>query len=198
MQPHRISVKLFVDKAEAVELDQVIPVFHRWIKEGSAPGLLVDVADYRHVPDGPGVMLIGHDRDYALDMIAGRPGMMCIRKRIAEGTLVERVRATLLGALKGAAAFEANPAPHGPLTFRTDEVSVQILDRLEVPNTPEAFASVKDDVAALFNDAYEGGEVTIERGSDDFRDALTLNVTVNGAADLATLIARLEGAATPA
>jgi len=30
------------------------------------PGLLIDVADYAHVPDGPGVILIGHDVDYGI------------------------------------------------------------------------------------------------------------------------------------
>ncbi|MBI1372003.1 MAG: hypothetical protein GC159_04485 [Phycisphaera sp.] len=198
MQPHRISAKLFVDNHEAVDLHKVIPVFHRWIRDAAAPGLLIDVADYTHVPQGPGVVLIGHDRDYAIDVTGDRPGMQCVRKRIAEGNLVERIRATVHGALKGAAEFERDASPHGPLTFRTDELLVQILDRLEAPNTAETFEQVKAATAELFGELYEGGDVSVDRGSDDLRDPLTLKVNVTGAADLATLITRLETAGATA
>ena len=198
MQPHRISAKIYVDNAASVDLDQVIPVFHRWIKDGSVPGLLIDVADYTHVPDGPGVMLIGHDRDYAMDMGSGRAGMACFRKRIAEGSLVERIRTTVHGALKAAAEFERNPAPHGALTFRTDELSIAILDRHEAPNTPEVYEAVRAAAQPLLDELFEGGEVAIEPGVDDIREPVTLKVTVRGAADLATLISRLETAGATA
>ena len=39
--------------AGSIDLTQAIPVFHRWIQEQALPGLLIDVADYRHVPEGP-------------------------------------------------------------------------------------------------------------------------------------------------
>jgi len=198
MQPHRISAKIYVDNAEAVDLDKVIPVFHRWIKDGAVPGLLIDVADYTHVPDGPGVMLIGHDRDYAVDMGGGRAGMACFRKRIADGSLAERIRVAVHGALKAAAALEANPAPHGSLSFRTDELAIQILDRIETPNTPESFEQVRAATQPLLDELFEGGEITVEPGVDDFREPVTLKVTVSGAADLATLVSRLESAKTPA
>jgi len=54
-----------------VLLERAIPVFHRWIQERSLDELMVDVADYTHVPDGPGVVLVCHDAIYSLDTGGG-------------------------------------------------------------------------------------------------------------------------------
>lgn len=48
------------------DLEEFIPVFHRWIQRQALPGLLIDVADYRHVAGGPGIVLIGHEGDYGI------------------------------------------------------------------------------------------------------------------------------------
>ncbi|MBY0396577.1 MAG: hypothetical protein K2X91_08940, partial [Thermoleophilia bacterium] len=77
----RIGVKLYAEDPAAVRPDRFIPVFHGWIQRGAVPGLLIDVADYAHVPQGPGVMLIGHEADHAIDLGEGRPGVLYQRKR---------------------------------------------------------------------------------------------------------------------
>ncbi len=75
-----INVKLFVRDPEKVDLEAVVPVFHSWIQGQIFDELLLDVADYSHVPDGPGVVLIGHEADYALDNTDGRLGVRYNRK----------------------------------------------------------------------------------------------------------------------
>ena len=91
MNLHRISVKYFVAEPECVDLDAMIPVFHEWIQRSRVPGMLVDVADYRHITGGPGVVLVGHDVDYALDTTDGRPGLVHTRKRSITGELGARL-----------------------------------------------------------------------------------------------------------
>ena len=81
MISQRISVKFFVSEPDAVHLPAFIPVFHRWIQDHAVEGLLIDVADYKHVPEGPGILLIGHEGDYSIDMAKGRPGLLYSRKR---------------------------------------------------------------------------------------------------------------------
>lgn len=62
MDPHKLQLKIFfaADVAQGLALDPFIPVFHRWIEERTLPELVIDVANYAHVPEGPGVVLIGH------------------------------------------------------------------------------------------------------------------------------------------
>ena len=58
------------------ELADAVAVFHQWIRDGVCPEMLIDVADYRHVPAGPGVLLIGH-RGELQPWITGRIGWDC-------------------------------------------------------------------------------------------------------------------------
>jgi hypothetical protein len=85
MDPHRIAIKFFVesDPRAAVDLEPFIPMFHRFVQQGSVEGLLVDVADYAHVRDGPGVILIGHDVDYGRSATTSTTGS--IRRAVAPG-----------------------------------------------------------------------------------------------------------------
>ena len=81
MIPNHIKVKFFVEAPNAVDLPAFIPLFHRWIQKKTVEGLLIDVADYQHVPEGPGILLMGHEGNYAMDMANGRPGLLYSRKR---------------------------------------------------------------------------------------------------------------------
>jgi hypothetical protein len=86
MNTQRIAVKFFVepDPRATVDLEPFIAMFHRFIQQGSVEGLLIDVADYAHVIEGPGVILIGHDVDYGIDTTGGRAGLLVTRKRCGE------------------------------------------------------------------------------------------------------------------
>jgi hypothetical protein len=71
-----ISVKLFVADPSGVRLEELIPVFHRWIKQDLLEDeLAIDVASYEHVPKGPGIVLICDKAHYYFDMRAGRAGL---------------------------------------------------------------------------------------------------------------------------
>ncbi len=64
MSAKRISVSYLIE--EKVDLAAFIPLFQVWIREQSLPDLLVDVANYVHVPQGPGLIVVGHEGDYGL------------------------------------------------------------------------------------------------------------------------------------
>ena len=83
MEAHKLQLKIYLtpETARTLDVEAVIPVFHRWIKQRALPELTIDVANYRHVPQGPGVVLIGHGSDYFLDEGEGRPGLLHNRKR---------------------------------------------------------------------------------------------------------------------
>ncbi len=76
MNPLRLSVRLDAT-SEIRDLDPAIDVFHRFIQQGLVEGLILDVADYRHVQQGPGVLLVGHDIDYGIN----QSGLTVTRKR---------------------------------------------------------------------------------------------------------------------
>lgn len=175
MQPKRFSVKYFVQGAADFELDVLTPIFQRWIQDHAVEGLIIDVADYRHVPNGPGVILIGHEADYSFDLKGGFPGVMYTRKREQLPTFSEDLATALRRLTEAARKLEAEPALNG-LRFGYDEVIVSFLDRLETPNTPEAFDSVSDELHAAASALFGSDSVQVESIETDPRKVLTVRL----------------------
>ena len=75
MQLQHVNVKLLVQNPEGANLEPLILVFHSWIESQNGDELLIDVADYTHVPAGPGIVLIGHEGNYSVDNTGNRLGV---------------------------------------------------------------------------------------------------------------------------
>ena len=80
--PH-VNIKIFAQPNQPVNAADAIPVFHRWIQQRDLPELLIDVADYTHVPEGPGVLLIALEANYSLDYARNQLGLLYNRKAAA-------------------------------------------------------------------------------------------------------------------
>jgi hypothetical protein len=186
----RIVVKVYLED-KAVAPHDFIPVFHRWIQTRALDEVLIDVADYSHVHDGPGVLLICHEANYAIDVIDGRPGLVYARKREVTGSWKERVRSSIRAALTACRKLEAEVGLAGKARFSTKEILFRINDRLLGPNVPATFAAaapaLKSVCAELFG---EGGSVLTHEGSADELFAVRVRATAN-APPVATLLERL-------
>src|SRR5438309_7406771 len=108
-----INVKLLLH--DNGDLDPVIPVFHSWIQKQIFDELLLDVADYRHVKDGPGVILIGHEADYSIDQTDGRLGIRYNRKAALSGSNQDRLEQAVRSALSAIQHLESDPRLEGKL-----------------------------------------------------------------------------------
>ena len=160
-----INVKIFAVEGAKVDWPELIPIFHRWIREQALPGLLLDVADYSHVPAGPGMMIVGHDAHYAVDNRQNRLGMLYNRRTAAEGSTRERIAQAYEAALAAARKLEQEPELGNWLRFDETQVEIWVNDRLLAPNTPEVSAAFETEVASFLQDRF-GGTVELERSSD--------------------------------
>lgn len=157
MNPLRVQVKFFLDPADGAGIDvgKFTPVFQRWIQDKALEGQLVDVADYRHVLEGPGIILIGHDSDYSIERRDGRLGLLYTRKRHGEATdLQEQLRASLRLALTACQLLQTESIFTPRLKFSADEVEFRFPDRLQLPNLPATFDMVKSDIRAVLDELY--------------------------------------------
>ena len=193
MQPKRIAIKFFAapDPAAAVDLHPFLAIFHRFIQKGALPGLLLDVADYAHVPEGPGVILIGHDVDYGIDLAGGKAGLLTTRKRLEATPLADSLADTLRRSLAALSALAAEP--ESKLRFATQSFHLDLLDRLAAPNDDTAFAAARDAIAPALDRLYGAGAWKASRASgSDPRKPLALHVESQAAAPLESLAARLR------
>lgn len=142
------------------DLSALIPVFHRWVRERLVPGeLLIDVADYRHVPNGPGVMVVGHESNTSLDLTDGKPGLRYVRKTPVAGD-TQAALAQAWGALTHARRLlEDDPALGGAFRFDRHAVEVRVNDRLLAPNEPKTLEALLPEVLRLFDAAVSRGTV---------------------------------------
>jgi hypothetical protein len=150
-----INVKLYLNNGDA-DLAAVIPIFHGWIQEQLFDELLIDVADYRHVHQGPGLMLIGHEADYSLDQTDGVLGLRYNRKAPIPGTNLDRMIQATRAALVAAQRLETDTRLNGKLRFNGQQIQLTINDRLLAPNDKVTRDAIEPDIrtfaARLFGD----------------------------------------------
>ncbi|MEM9864830.1 MAG: hypothetical protein AAF938_24730 [Myxococcota bacterium] len=163
----RVQVKFFAERAP--ETTEFIPIFHAWIRDKRIQGdTLVDVADYSHVADGPGVMLVGHGCDWYLDEHYGRRGLLFSRKRAFEGDFKGSFEDALRQAEQACIELEKDV----DASFSTTELLIRVPDRLHVSNTDEDFEAIAPLLKASIA-AIAGAEPTLER-EGEARQCLTV------------------------
>ena len=187
MNLHRLSVKYFVAEPARIDLERVAPVFHSWIQEKKLPGVLIDVADYRHVHQGPGVILIGHEADWGIDCLEGKPGLLHTQKRWASGDLALRLESLFRNAIAAMKLLEGEPALQGAFRFQAGRAEVSLLDRLQAPNEAKSFDALRDAVASAAAKVYGGRTAAVARVEGDPRSPLRLHVEIPGAPALGAL-----------
>jgi hypothetical protein len=170
-----VRVKIFA--RESVDLGAAIPVFHRWIQDRICPEMLIDVADYRHVPNGPGVVLMGHEASYSLDNTKGRLGLLYNRRQ-AGGAAQENLKQAYDAAAAACERLETDPAFNGKLKFDTGECELSINDRLLAPNTDETYRSLKPELDRFFGGIWK--TYSIERTGEP-RELFSVGVKAKNA-----------------
>ena len=184
-------MKFFAQNADA-DLEAVIPVFHEWIREHTVEGVLVDVADYSHVPGGPGVCLIGHEGDYYLDASEGPLGLLYNSKRPANPESDAAVlRNAFRLALKACQLLQDDKSLKGALSFDVTKARVVINDRLQAPNTPETLDKYKADLESVGKEVF-GGDVSLTAAADDPRDRFSVDIAGGDGNDLSALLSRVS------
>ena len=157
----RVQVRLTSTPGQ-LDLSVLIPVFHRWIQHGVLSQILpIDVADYRHVEQGPGILLIGHHAHLSVEAASDRTALVFAYKRTAPGPAKTHIASALDSALE--AALRLAQEPTVKLELDTSSVEVSVLNRLLAPNTDASYAALADTLKALAADWYAPQTVEISR-----------------------------------
>jgi hypothetical protein len=164
-----VNVKLFLKDVETLDLERLVPVFHRWIQEQSREELLIDVADYRHVPAGPGVMVIGHEANYSVDNSGNRLGVRYNRKSPFAGSNRDHLLQATRAAIAACQALETDPELDGKLRFNGEEIEISINDRMLAPNKDATRAALEPELRALFQSLFASDDFALDYSSHDMR-----------------------------
>jgi hypothetical protein len=192
MDAHKLQLKIYLtpESAKSFDVESLIPVFHRWIKQHALPELTIDVANNQHVPDGPGVVLIGHGADYFLDEGEGRPGLLHNRKRAGLAP-AERLGDLARRTLNAASLLEKDLALTGKIKFATNELLFRVNDRLVAPNTDATFVALKPELDALAKTLFAGPYELARVGGA--KELFAVRIKSPTSPPLATLLERAGG-----
>jgi hypothetical protein len=186
-----LNVKIFAREGE-IDLAAAVPIFHRWIQDGAQEELLVDVADYRHVPEGPGVLLIAHQANYSLDLAEGRLGLLYNRKSVIDGDTQAKLRQAFGAALAACRTLEAETPFHGRLEFDAGDCEILINDRDLAPNTPETWDALRPELERFFGTLYGSQPFRLERRGEP-RERFRVGVRTDAPLAAAAAAERLQG-----
>jgi len=176
----RIKVKFFFKDGYEVQDEAFIALFHKWIQEQKVENhLLLDVADYSHVPNGLSIILIAHEADFALDTENHTIGFSYTRKQDwpeSADVLSKRIQLCLEENTKAAKFLADSNIPE--VDF--EAIEVRLVDKLAVPETPEEQAVVKAAFETALKEVYgEAITVAVEAAPGDARRAYGLRAKVS-------------------
>ena len=186
-----VNVKLLVGDPAGVDLEPLIPIFHDWIRERVFEELLLDIADYRHVPEGPGVMLIGHQANYSVDNTDHRLGVRYNRKAALDGTNQDRLKQAARSALVALQRLESEPSLDGKLRFGGRDLELFVNDRALAPNNDATRIAAQPELHAFFGKLFQGADYALTHETEP-RRLFTVRVSTTKAFSVAELLANLE------
>jgi hypothetical protein len=176
MEFQHVNVKLLLEKPEGIDLEPLIPTFHSWIQGQVCEELLLDVADYRHVDAGPGVVLIGHQANYSVDNTDDRLGVRYNRKAPLEGSNQDRFKQATRAVLMACQRLESDPRLGGKLRFNGQEMELFINDRLLAPNRDTTREAAEPEFQTFFKNLFRGGEYSLSYDNRDPRRLFSVSV----------------------
>jgi hypothetical protein len=188
MQIRQASAKLFFRPETTADLEPFIAIFHRWIRDGKlADHLLIDVADYRHVPKGPGIMLIAHEAHVALDAEDGQLGILYVRKRDVPGDPTAKFLEALRNVAEIARGIEAEAALGGAFRADTARFGLGVMSRLHARNDVPSCEALEPHLRSAMA-AVGYPEVKMRKQSKDPRRPFAVAIdAISPAVDLASL-----------
>jgi len=176
MDLQKFGVKLFFNTNGTYSSKDFVTVFHNWIQDkGIDDHLLIDVTDYSHIPDGPGVMLITHEGNFSLDQEGQQPGIMYMRKTEMTGSFTERFNKVLSTVIKVANRLSDKDLSK-KVDFKFNSFRFIANDRLYAENTADNQYLYKKKIQKALDAKYPGRQFEFGDVSDkNERLAFTIN-----------------------
>ena len=185
----RINVKFYLEDPASLSAQEAFRIFNSWIPT-TPDEVLIDVADYSHLDEGPLTLLVGHEANYSLDNHSAEMGLLYSRKQPADGDLPERLASAFKAALTACRRLEEEPSLAGKVKFRSGDVSLVANDRLNATNDEAGENALRAALDPVLTQLFAGAEYAVER-DDAPQLRLNLRIRCQTNADTATLLGNL-------
>lgn len=170
MQPQpehswRLQLEMDVEMPPDLDVGGLIPVLHRIIQQRALDEIWIDVVDYRHVGDGPSLLLVSHDAYYGIEHNARRSTVLYRRRRPHDGAVHERLREAADRLLRFAEYLQ-DEEPLGGADWRSDRWILSLHDRLLAPGGAPLGSAFESALECFQHRLWGPQEVTRRQGED--------------------------------
>ena len=190
--PKRLAIKFNLKQNPSFPTKDVVAVFQRWIQEHAVEGMLIDVVDYKHVQNGPGIILIADEGDYGYDLGDGQIGIKYTRKRSLPDNLQAALHQAFRLAFIAAQRLEDETVLDG-VAFDYSSAKIVFIDRQHYPNQLDKFQAVQAEIVQFLSGIYDS-ELTVSRSYEDTREVFAIDYQVSGDVDAAVIESKLNQA----
>ena len=187
MPTHKISVKLYFDQGQEIAPEIWFKIFNNWISAHDGSAVLLDVADYSHVPNGPVTLLIGHEYDISIDDTDAKRGLLYNRKQPGGDGFAQQLAAVVRATCETCRRLEAEEG----VVFRGNDLRIILNDRLNAANTDATHEAIQGDLNALSRRLYNGAKVAVLRRTGA-KQRFTLDLHAEGDWPIETLLKNLS------
>jgi hypothetical protein len=191
MDLQKIGVKFFLEKGGDFTLRELIPVFHHWIQDNKLEGMLIDVTEYTHVKEGPGVLLIAHEGNYSLDETDGKRGFLYLQKRPGEKSSEGYLGTAFKRALQACVLLEEEPALQGKIKFDPNHLQIFVNNRLAASHGAANHESLEEDLKPFLDKLFDGAKHLLLPEKDPGK-RVGFEVKIEGNASILELLSRLK------
>jgi hypothetical protein len=140
MQLKKLAIKIPFSRAELPSTERWIELMNVWIRDNVIPGTLIDVADYSHMVNGPGIVLVAHEYILSLDHQNGWSGLRISSRRDTG----KEAKDELKGLVSILAKASISVSGEFDLSLDTSRVEISALDRLNQGGKDEIIALAKE------------------------------------------------------
>jgi hypothetical protein len=156
-----------IDASSDLDLDVLLTIFGRWrLEEGEE---VIDLADYAHIDQGPGCLLISHRWQFGIDQAAGKRGLFYSTRKDLSGSLADRFAQAIQGLVTKSARLLAEKEFPSTAKILCGELEIIANDRMLLPNTDASDAEVRPELDKTLGRLYGSGSFQVERETDSSR-----------------------------
>lgn len=162
MDANKYYVRFPITKMDDISVSDVVNLFHDWIREEDEDKVLLDVADYSHVPNGPGIILVGFYENIYFEINGKHPAFAVVYKRPIDGDNTSKVKHVFSKAVIFANKFQQ--AFEGKVTLDTENIKLGLNDRYYKREDVETH--LKESISKLDDSLNLGWEALSQDGRD--------------------------------
>ena len=141
----------------------------------NSPQVFVDIADYKHVPEGPVILLVGVNADVGYDSHGGELGLSYNQKQIIEGTNQQKLKSTFSSLISIYSKMHEYSGFSTPPVVDLSKITFILNDRALAPNSEKIFESVSGDIKSFFTELLGEDSFQVKHAGSE-KERLTVEI----------------------